>query len=238
MPKRKSILFGVAVMAIGISFVTQHQNLQRLRAENQSFQAELQEAPQKNNQLSIPDKKQSSLSETQSSELLRLRNEVATLRRDQQELVRLRARQESETRQAPPPVIQQNEKFQASQEIALGALKQITQQFRLLMKSKNLKAAIGPDGRLDPAVISQKFPEFDLSQVELLVNDADQLGQVLNGAYGPDDIILARTRSPIPTADGKWIRYYALADGSARGRLTENPNHAFEGNWQLREIPP
>ena len=50
------------------------------------------------------------------------------------------------------------------------------------------------------------------------------------------ETIVARTADPIPTPDGRWLRFYTLADGSVQHYSTETPNQAFTGNWQLQSV--
>jgi hypothetical protein len=52
------------------------------------------------------------------------------------------------------------------------------------------------------------------------------------------DTIITRTRESIPTPDGRWLRIYGLADGSAHQLSTENPEQGFTGNWRLELIKP
>jgi hypothetical protein len=47
---------------------------------------------------------------------------------------------------------------------------------------------------------------------------------------------VARTAEPIRTPEGKWLRVYTLADGSAHRRITDDPADTFEGNWQPARV--
>jgi hypothetical protein len=50
------------------------------------------------------------------------------------------------------------------------------------------------------------------------------------------ETIVARTTEPIRTPEGKWLRVYTLADGSAQQRITDDPAEIFEGNWQRTQV--
>jgi hypothetical protein len=65
--------------------------------------------------------------------------------------------------------------------------------------------------------------------VELLVPSVAELRQIMSRT---PQTIVARTTEPIRTPEGKWLRVYTLADGSAHQRITDDPAEAFEGNWQ------
>jgi len=65
--------------------------------------------------------------------------------------------------------------------------------------------------------------------VELMVPGVAELRQIMS--RNPETIV-ARTTDPIRTPDGKWLRVYTLADGSAHRRITDDPAEIFEGNWQ------
>jgi hypothetical protein len=149
-------------------------------------------------------------------------------------LARLRAQPQAQPPATPPPdeVI---EKFDAQRAKTVNALKQIGLQLRLLERNNNVKAAVATDGSLEPGLLANSLPDFDLKQVELLVNDLSQLGRLLDEAPG---IIIARTADPIPTPDGRWLRVYALADGSVHAKSTENADEAFDGDWHLGQVKP
>jgi hypothetical protein len=108
-------------------------------------------------------------------------------------------------------------------------------QIRLLENDNNLKAAFAADGTLDPKLVAESLPNFDMKQVEFVLKDPSQFSKIL--AESPQTII-ARTVDPMPTPDGKWLRVYTMADGSVQQRSTENPNEAFQGNWQLVQVKP
>ena len=225
---------------VATPLVIQHNGLTRLRQENQSLREQARQGSDlraENEKLSaeLADAKQSQgLPEAQLAELLRLRGTVGPLRRDSQELARLRAKQQAE-RGAPPAADDAIKKFDEQRTQTVAALKQVGLQLRLLERNNNAKAAVTADGNLQPGLIAKSHPDFDLKQVELLVSDLSQLGKLQDEAPGT---IIARTADPIPTPDGRWLRIYSLADGSVQQRSTENPDEAFDGNWHLGQVKP
>ena len=67
------------------------------------------------------------------------------------------------------------------------------------------------------------------------MRDPSQLGKIMDEA---PETIIARLRDPIPTPDGRWLRVYALADGSVQQNSTEDPYGAFDGNWHPGQLKP
>jgi RNA polymerase sigma factor (sigma-70 family) len=234
-----SAMSALLVAAVATPLVIQHQRLTRLREENQSLLDQARQARDlrgENEKLSaqLADAKRPGLSEAQLAELLRLRGEVGTLRHDSQELARLRARPQAES-SATPPTNETIEKFDAQRAYTVNAMKILGLQLRLLERDNNVKAAVTADGSLDPGLLAKSLPNFDVTQVELLVSDLSQFGKILEGAPGT---IIARTADPIPTPDGRWLRVYALADGSVQQKSTEDRDEAFDGNWHLGQVKP
>src|SRR5262249_29619201 len=95
------------VAGVATPLVLQHQTVTRLRNENSALQAQTQQTDLlrgENQKLAaqVGNSNQSpSLSKAQLSELLRLRDEVDPLRRDNQELAKLRASQHPEQNAKP-----------------------------------------------------------------------------------------------------------------------------------------
>ena len=97
-----SAVSALVVAGVATPLVIQHQNLTRLRAENGALQEQARQGSVlrgENEKLSgeLANVRQSqSLTKAQLAELMRLRGEVGPLRRDSQDLARLRARQQAE----------------------------------------------------------------------------------------------------------------------------------------------
>ena len=174
-----------------------------------------------------------------STELLRLRGEVTRLRGLEAELAKQRElnaqleKQHEAGRLNPIAMEEAIQKFEAQRARTINALKQVGLQLRLLERNNNAKAAFAADGNLNPNLLANSLPNFDLKQVELLVSDPSQLSKLLEEQPGT---IVARTLEPIATPDGRWLRVYTQADGSVQTRSTENPNEAFDGEWHLGQV--
>jgi hypothetical protein len=203
---------------------TQVAGTDALRFENQELAAQL-----------AADKRELTQAQAQMAELLRLRGEVGPLRRDSQELARLRAQPPPPPPAAlpAPPPDELAQRFEAERARTINALKIIGLQLRVLKKDNALLSALAADGSLAPNFAVEKLGNFDMKKVELLVNDPAQLNQLLDNS---PETIIARTAEPIPTPDGRYLRVYALADGSVQSRSTEHPNEAFDANWHLVEV--
>ncbi|MGD0539663.1 MAG: ABC transporter permease [Verrucomicrobiota bacterium] len=89
------------------------------------------------------------------------------------------------------------------------------------------------DGRLNPAV-TNLAPGVNWSDVAVLVADRATLKRALQ--HAPQTII-ARSRSVAPSPDGRWQRFYALANGSVHGRMDDRPETALRGSWPERKLP-
>jgi RNA polymerase sigma factor (sigma-70 family) len=226
------------IAAVVTPLMVQHRQLTRLRDENHSLQEQMRQAGDlrsENEKLSAQLARQPpGLSDAERAELLRLRGEVGPLRRDSQELVRLRA-QPPPVKPVAAPVDEAVQRFDAQRARTVNALKVIGLQLRVLKSRNEFKAAFSPEGNLDPNLVAEKLPNFEMNQVELVVADPSDLEKVLDDS---PQTIIARTVDPIQTPDGKWLRVYTLADGSVQQRSTENPNEAFGGNWQLVQVKP
>jgi len=235
-----SAVSALVAAAVVMPLVTQYQRLTHLREENKSLREQVRRADElrsENDKLlaQLAEAKQRpELAGDQLTELLRLRGEIGPLRRDSQELVRLRARPKAE-RPATPPADEAAKKFDEQRTKTVAALKQVGLQLRVLERNNNVKAAVAADGNLNPGLIAKTHPDFDIKQVELLVSDLSQLGKILDEA---PETIIARTADPIPTPDGRWLRVYTMADGSVQQRSTENADEAFDGNWHLGQLKP
>ena len=77
--------------------------------------------------------------------------------------------------------------------------------------------------------------EWPKREIDPKTSDLSQLGKIMDEA---PETIIARLRDPIPTPDGRWLRVYALADGSVQQNSTEDPYGAFDGNWHPGQLKP
>ncbi|HMJ90871.1 MAG TPA: sigma-70 family RNA polymerase sigma factor [Candidatus Acidoferrum sp.] len=231
-----SAVSALLVAAIATPLVFQHQRVTKLRAENVVHAQQASDLRDENAKLTVQlanGKQREEISAAQLSELIRLRGEVGSLRRDSQESARLRARPQPQVeRAATPPPDEAVKKFEEQRTMTVSALKQVGLQLRILQRNNNAQAVVTADGSLDSSLIARSHPSFDLKQVEMLVSEPSELRRLLKEA---PETIIARTQ-PIATPDGKWLRVYSLADGSVHQRSTENANEAFDGKWKASQI--
>ncbi len=89
------------------------------------------------------------------------------------------------------------------------------------------------DGRLNPA-LTNLAPAVNWGDVEVVVPNKTALQHRLREA---PDTIIARSRAVVPSTDGRWQRFYALANGSVCGLMHDRPGEALAGAWP-RPIPP
>ena len=234
----KPIIVASAAIAASIVIVAQHNRADQLRELNQSLQAQVQTTETASAELSARLQTLFRVQENdpRQAELLRLRGEVTRLRGLEAGFAKLREeslRQQEQSRAARAATEEALQKFDAQRAVTINAMKRVGLQLRVLANENNLNSAFTADGNLNPDLLAGS--RFDLSKVEVLVNDAAQLGKLLGESA---QTIVARTAEPIPTPDGRWLRFYTLADASVQHHSTEISNQAFTGNWQLQHVKP
>jgi len=237
----KPIILASASIAASIVIVVQHNHADRLREQNESMQAQVHETEIASAELSerLQTLTRERENDPRQAELLRLRGETARLRGLEAELTKLREeslRQQEQNQAASAAETAAQEaiqKFDAQRAVTINAMKQVGLQLRILANEHKLDSAFTADGNLNPSLLDGN--QFDLRNVEMLVNDIPELEKLL--AETPD-VIIARTAKPIPTPDGRWLRFYILPDGSVTHLSTDTPFQAFIGNFQLRYTKP
>jgi RNA polymerase sigma factor (sigma-70 family) len=237
----KPIIVASAAIAASIVIVVQHNRAGLLGELNESLQAQVQKTETASAELSerLQALTREKENDPRQAELLRLRGEATRLRGLEAELAKLREdslRQQEQSRAASAAKITTEEaiqKFDAQRAVTINAMKRVGLQLRVLATENKLNTAFTADGHLRPDLLEGS--KFDLSKVEVLVTDPFQLGKLLDEA---PETIVARTAEPILTPDGRWLRYYTLADASVQHFSTENPKQAFTGNWQLQSVKP
>jgi RNA polymerase sigma factor (sigma-70 family) len=108
-------------------------------------------------------------------------------------------------------------------------LKQVGMQLRLSMRDN-------PNGVIDGAQVLEAVGAgvSGRKHVELMVpSSVVELRRTMSRM---PETIVARTPDPIRTPEGKWLRVYTLADGSAHQRITDDPAETFEGNWKPTRV--
>jgi len=222
----------VALLAI---FLWQRTRIQRLQAENAELRTKLAtvkiEAAREQPGPSAPG--------SPDPELLRLRAEVAELRRQNAKLARTGA---------TSPVKQQPKAFEPGElPYEIRVQHNTWGLMRLLLAMRSVTAdreeagaagkypIVGADGQLTPELRREceKFLREDDTtsavdfstvwpDVELVITDAADIRK-LDG-----NTIVARTVA-IKTPEGKWTRVYVLADGSGHRRVHATPDEIWQG---------
>lgn len=128
-----------------------------------------------------------------------------------------------------PPLTPEEERARFAAEVAqnVNMMKRVGMELRMSMRNN-------PQGNIDA---EQVFAAVDAGvsgrkQVELLVPNVAELRQIMSRT---PETIIARTVEPIRTPDGKWLRVYTLADGSAHQRVMDEPGQKFSGQWEMGE---
>jgi RNA polymerase sigma factor (sigma-70 family) len=236
----KPILITSAVLAVSTVIVVQNNRAGQLRNENEALQDRVRKAEATSAELAqqLQSASRDRDNDAARSELLRLRAEVSRLRAAEAELAR--QQQSAQQRQADVQrqgvsSVEEKRKYDEQRITTVDAFKHIGLQLRILANENRARAAYQADGTLRSDLIAQTHPGFDLAQVEILVTDPERLGELTDKF---PETIVTRTRDPIPTPDGRWLRIYGCADGSAHQFTFDNPNQTFGGQWKLQRAEP
>jgi hypothetical protein len=175
-------------------------------------------------------------------ELLRLRAEVAELRRQKAEVARgvpaLRGRETATDIETPelPLEIRQRQDTQVLMRLVLAM-------HMIIVDREKGNAAgklqiVGANGELTPEMRreiekllneSDETTEIDLDKawrdIELLISDGAEIRKL------DPNTIVART-VPMRMPNGKWKRVYAIADGSAHQRVHDTPDEVWQAPAQ------
>jgi len=233
--RAKRLALAALCVALIVVLLWQRTQIQRLRAENGELRTKLTAArvdvPReqlKPNAPAIPD-----------PELLRLRAEVAELRRQNAELARTAAM--SPVKQQPKSPETGELPYETRVQHNTWGLMRLLLAMRSVMADREEAGAagkypiVGADGQLTPELRREceKFLREDDTtsavdfstvwpDVELVITDAADIRK-LDG-----NTIVARTVA-IKTPEGKWTRVYVLADGSGHRRVHGNPDEVWQG---------
>jgi hypothetical protein len=234
----KSVVLGAASLVIVAALFVQQRQVRAARAQNEQLRAQLAAAEQQAEDASGRlARAQTNVPTGPDPELLRLRGEVARLRAVEAELATARQRMNQPKPAAPPPAAVQPpapaEEAMAQYNQRVGAMttsmKQIALALRLLCNDQaTTDKSILPNGQLNPKLTQllstgENAAAIDWSNVELLISDAGALNQV------DPNTLIARSK-PIQSPDGRWMRVYAMADGSAHRRAHQTPEEIWDGS--------
>jgi RNA polymerase sigma factor (sigma-70 family) len=221
---------GLSVLAVAgatTALVVQHQAQDKLRAENQSLARQIVQLKTDSESLSsrLAAGNSKSLSDDQLNELLRLRGEVGTLRRQITGLRKLQNENQPLKSQIPSP----NQSVQLPTEVqyrqreayVVNSLKKLGIAMRLYLTENNNQYATNfgqlTNNLADFAVDGKP----DMDPVEL-----DAFEFVNAGLVSSDypQMVMLRERLPRRTPDGKWERAYGLVDGSVQTAISDDGN--------------
>lgn len=120
------------------------------------------------------------------------------------------------------------QRYEAEVARNVNMLKQVGLQLRLSMRDN-------PGGIINAEQVLETVGAGNNGRkhVELMVPSVAELRQIMSRT---PETIVARTAEPIRTPEGKWLRVYTMADGSAQQRITDDPAAVFEGNWQPARV--
>jgi len=110
---------------------------------------------------------------------------------------------------------EERQRYEAEVARNLNMLKQVGMQLRLSMRD-NPGGIINADQVLETVGAGNDGRK----PVELMVPSVAELRQIMSRM---PETIVARTTEPIRTPEGKWLRVYTMADGSAQQRITDDP---------------
>jgi RNA polymerase sigma factor (sigma-70 family) len=234
----KSKIALTALLAVGIAspLIMQRTSMNRLRVENENLRAQLSaaQAMQLTPQTNAPDSTEPTRTGSQETELLRLRGEVTRLRADaarQQPNAQAKARPRSE----PLDTIGGYEMYTGDllgphHADTIKMMKMVGMALRRLEQD----SAISADMRAMP--FSQEnelraelkksisLPNEEWNQFEILVPTLDTLTENKSDS----GLIVARSKYPIQTPDGRWVRVYLRVDGSVVNLIHDSATKALD----------
>jgi len=240
--KIKLGLSALAVAGATTALVVQHQAQDILRAENQSLTQQIAQLKTDNESLSnrlAAAGGSKSFSDDQLNELLRLRGEVGTLRRQITGLGKL----QKENQQLKTQIPSQNQSVQLPTEAQyqqhatemVQSVKKLGIAMRLYLTENNNQyatnfdqltndlAGFAVDGKPDKAPI--ELDAFEFVNAGLVSSDYPQM-------------VMLRERVPRRTPDGKWERAYGLVDGSVQTATSYDGNFDAWEKANTYSLPP
>ena len=240
MASLKSKIAFAALLAASVAtpLFIQQTAMSKLRVENEALHAQLA-VPQTippSSQTSAPDPNETSRVNSQETELLRLRGEVTRLRAE------AARRSERTTAQAavrpssrPADTARGFEMYSGD---VLGArhvdtikmMKMVGIALRRLEQDPAISAEVrampfSEDNDLRTELKkSISLPDEEWNQFEILVPNLD----ILTQNKSDSGLIVARSKEPIQTPDGRWIRIYTRVDGSVINLVHDSATKAFD----------
>jgi RNA polymerase sigma factor (sigma-70 family) len=222
----------LAVVGVAVPVWTQHQDVVRLRHENQALRLQLDDVAQiaaDNQRLSnLVARANNPLAGEQLGELLKLRGEVGSLRRQVAEQTRkekIRAPASTQPAQAEAAEQQQKDIFIAkmnyTQSWMLAFTEYAAQHQGQFPTNFELAASFLPPE-------AAGLTNLTSDQFEIVYTGA------INDITNPQSIIVIREKDAFQTPDGGWVRDYSFADGHSE------IHKAVDGNfqpWEAQHLP-
>ena len=225
--------FGLIALCVAVLVLLLWQRTQitKLRQQNAELGAQLAAAqPQPSAEQPKP-----AVAPDPNPELLRLRAEVAELRRQKVELPRTAATSRVQQSIAPgdpaevPPEIWRRNNARVLKSLVLALHLAISER---QAKPEEKLPIFSPNGELTPEIrreiqnaLNRESSDINLDaafkDIELLIGDAADLGKL-------DPVTIIARTVPRKTTDGKWMRVYAIADGSAHVRVHNTPDEVWQ----------
>jgi len=232
--KSKTVFVAVLGGGIATTLLLQQGGISRLRLENESLRGELATARAAQS-MNVASAEDSGLS-AQEAELLRLRGEVTRLRSDAARSTQVAVSQPTSF-PAPTPVDtlagyelysgellspRHADTMKMMKLIGLG-LQRLEQDPAISAEAKGMPLSDDNDLR---AELKKRvgIQDEQWKQFEILIPNLDALTLT---KFDPG-LIVARSREPLQTPDGRWIRIYTRGDGSVVSLVHDSPSIALE----------
>jgi hypothetical protein len=220
----------LVVAGAATALVVQHQTQTQLRAENDSLRQQIAQLQTDNENLSNRLNSASappSLPDNQLNELLRLRSEVGTLRRQTNEIERLKMEVRAATQN---PNRQNDSQPDPQREIARLELDHIHQLTLGVVTFANDHQGQFPTDfdRIAKYLHSDEL-RTNLGNWEIVYRGS------LTNLLDPSSIIVVRESQPL-LYNGKWVKSYGFADGHCEAHEEANGN--FDAWEQQRMVSP
>ncbi len=222
-----------AVVAAGVAapLVMQHQAQVKLRQENQSLRQQVEGLTAENDRLSnllTQASRSGSLPKEQLSELMKLRGEIGLLRKQTNELGRLR----EENRRSQTSPAESGQSSQSSEDDP-AAEQQAQRMHAKLNDSKTLMLTF-----IMHALDNQNQFPTNLDQIQIPgLTGTNEFEIVYTGSLealtNKTSVIAIREKQAWQLTDGGWAKVYGFADGTAQ--IHAEPDGNFEP-WEKRHI--
>ncbi|MGI8964480.1 MAG: hypothetical protein ACR2H1_00140, partial [Limisphaerales bacterium] len=223
------IICALGIASVATPLIIQHQSQVKLRDENKSLQLQVDQLAQltaENERLSkLVAPGNNSLAKDQLSELLKLRGEVGVLRRQNQQLEKLRAengqRRGVESSQSQTAQLPTQEEAEAVSASTVNAMKQLGLSARLYANDHKDQFPT------NFAQMKNELPDKFSGGISLDLFEFLPGSELVQDSM--PDMIIFREKVPRQMPDGRWERIYTLADGSVQ------KSHAVDGNFSAFE---